>query len=262
MEQPPPIPNLPSESDNPAPMSLPARLLNVFAIPGAVFQDIRDAVRLQPGSWLVPILLAAMVIGTSFGMTISRPAVLGELRTRQTAAVDELVKSGKMKQAEADANIRMIERLCQPRVVQVLAGVAGLAISTLRVLWWTFALWLLALAFLKVRIGWWKAAEAAGLASMVSVLGSVVTALLTADIRTDATMNFEAMMKQFEAQNKSVVMILLANGFNIWFVTLLASGLSRLANVRLSRTLLLVMGTWLALQLSFGFLVAGLGFLR
>ena len=41
-----------------------------------------------------------------------------------------------------------------------------------RVFWWAFILWLLGRLFLKVRFGYPKALEVAGLGLMISVLGA------------------------------------------------------------------------------------------
>ncbi|HLP78356.1 MAG TPA: hypothetical protein VK327_15735, partial [Candidatus Paceibacterota bacterium] len=57
IEPPPLIPN-PASAGAPLPhMSLPARLLNIFAIPGEVFRDVKAAPR-SLANWLVPVVLA------------------------------------------------------------------------------------------------------------------------------------------------------------------------------------------------------------
>jgi Yip1 domain. len=243
-------------------MSLLARLLNVFAIPGAVFQDIRESARHQPGSWIIPILLATIVSSFTFGTILSQPGILNELKSKQTAVVNEQLAAGKIEQAEAEKSIRIIEQLSRPEIIHPLVGIGFFVISVLRVAWWSFVLCLLARLFLKERLNWLKAIEAAGLASMISILGNIVFAILAFSIQTGSATGITDTLQQLELRNKSWPVILASNGFNIWFVFLLATALARLMNVPLFRTLFLMMGTWLALQLGFGLLVAGFGFVK
>ena len=60
MEEPLPVLDSPPEAPPPPAISLAARLLNVFAIPGEVFAGVR-ASRISIGNWLVPTLLLVVV---------------------------------------------------------------------------------------------------------------------------------------------------------------------------------------------------------
>jgi hypothetical protein len=259
MDQPPPIPNREPEALPPPRMSLPARLLNIFAIPGAVLDDV-NASRPSVGSWIVPILLASIVSAILFSLTIAQPAALERLREERKQKVAEMVTSGKSSQAEADQTIKVLEWLTRPDVMKALSGVVATVISCLRVFWWAFALWLLGRLVLKREFSYLKAAEVAGLASMIVVLGTIATMLLTSGGGDNGGVATASNEGRLATRRSATFVLILANLFSVWFVTLLAAGLARLAGVRLSQTLLPVMGIWIAVQLALavlGITIAG-----
>src|SRR5262245_42046331 len=56
METPPPIPSAPAPAVPREPeMSLFARLLNIFAVPGDVFEEVKQS-RVRTANWLLPLL--------------------------------------------------------------------------------------------------------------------------------------------------------------------------------------------------------------
>src|ERR1035438_9755931 len=78
MEEPLPVlespPNARLGAPPPAPMSFTARLLNVFAIPGEVFETVR-ASRICVANWLLPALLSAVVGALTISVILSQPSV-------------------------------------------------------------------------------------------------------------------------------------------------------------------------------------------
>lgn len=236
-------------------MSLAARLLNVFAIPRATFEDVRVS-RHSIGTWILPLLLAWVVGTATVWLTFCQPGVLQDFRRNSEERIQRLVAEKKMTQSNADKNLKFANSLSHPQVARSLFSAAAAVISALRVFGWAFLLWLLATLFLKVRLDFLKALEVAGLASMITVLGNVVALALTTGFQAPANAA-TITIEDIQARAQSTLFIIQANVFNIWFVTLLAAGLACLAGVRLSQTLFLVMGTWLATQLLIA--VTGLG---
>ena len=247
MDQPPPLPNPRSAAAPRAPMSLLARLLNIFAIPGEVFEDVKRA-PISIGNWLVPILLAAVIGATTASLIFSQPTVVPEMRDKQIKSTNGLVEAGKMTRAEGDQMIKLVEWVTQPAVLKTASAVAAVVISIARVFWWAFILWVLGIVFLKQRFSFLKAAEVAGLATLISVLGEVVMLLLTFGFGEHGA-NGGLTLEQLAAKQQMPVRLILANVFSIWLMGLMASGLARLAGVRFSRTFLLVFGYWILLQM-------------
>ena len=77
-ESPPVLEPQPVASKSPT-MSLAARLLNVFAIPGDVFEEVK-ATRASVGNWLAPVILSAVVGAISAIVIFSQPAIQQQLR--------------------------------------------------------------------------------------------------------------------------------------------------------------------------------------
>src|SRR5260221_6341536 len=119
MDEPPPHlePQLASAPPPPAPAppatSLPARLLNVFAVPGDVFEEIKSS-RPSVANWLVPMILMAIVGVISAIVMFSQPAIQQEVREQQSKAIEQRVKGGQMTRAQADQMEAMAEKYMTP----------------------------------------------------------------------------------------------------------------------------------------------------
>jgi len=252
MEEPPPILEQKPEVPRLPAMSLAARFLNVFAVPGDVFEEIKTS-RFSAANWLAPILLLAAVGALSAFVTFSQPAIKQQVRELQAKGMDKQVQAGKIKQEDADKVLAMIEKFTVP-----LAVVSVVAVSVARVFWWALVLRLLGLWFLKVPLGYLKSLEVAGLAMMINVLGSVVTLLLTVNLaRLVATPSLALVINDFDATRKSHLMMGAVNVFSFWFIGVVSAGLARLAGVPFLKAAFLVFAYWL-LQESL-FILSGLG---
>lgn len=231
----------------PAATSLAARLLNVFATPGEVFEEVQAAPS-NAANWLVPIFLAATVGVISVIILFSQPAVIQQIREQQGKMFDAQVKAGKMSQADADKALVMAEKFSGPTMMKITGSFGVVAVSFARVFWWALVLWLLALMFLKVRFSYLKAVEVAGLASMISILGGIVALLLSVNFGKDSAPNLALAVSDFNPKNPLHLALAAANLFDFWILGVMAAGLARLARAPFSRTLFLVAVYWLVLQ--------------
>jgi hypothetical protein len=260
MEEPLPIPEPPLVAPPPHAMSLAARLLNVFAIPGEVFAGVK-ASRVSVGNWVLPALLSAVVGVLATIIIVSQPEIQRQMREaigRQAKALEQQVKAGKVKQADADRSLAVTRAITQPATLKVLGSMAAAAVGVARVFWWAFILWLLGRLFLKARLGYLKTLEVAGLALMISVLGAVVTLLLTVNLsEVFAKPSLALVVSDFDARRKSSLLLGTANVFSLWLVGVLSVGLARLAGVPFLRAAWFVFAAWV-IQESFLVLVAGM----
>ena len=257
MEQPPPTPETPPAAATPPDMSLAARLLNVFAAPGEVFEAV-NAARASVANWLAPILFSSLVGVVASYLLFSHPAIIQQVHEQQAKAFDQQVKNGKMTQAQADQAAAMAEKFTGPAVMKVAGSVGAVIGSFVRVFWWAFVLWLLARLFLKVQLNYLKTAEVAGLATMISTLGAIVTLLIRVNLgKLMSTPSLALAVGDFDAGKKGHLLLAAVNIFSFWFVGVMSSGLSRLAGVPFARALSLVLGCWILQQL--GLIFTGLG---
>ncbi len=260
MEEPLPVLESPPEAPPPPAMSLAARLLNVFAIPGEVFAGVK-ASRVSVANWLVPALLSAVVTVLTAIALVSQPAIqkqMHEVTERQAKALDQQVKAGKVQQADADRVLAFTRGITAPPTLKFLASMGGAVIGVARVFWWAFVLWLLARVVLRASLGYVKTLEVTGLALMISVLGAIVMLLLMVNLpRLFATTNLALAVSDFDPSRKSPLLLIAANVFSIWLMGVLGVGLSKLANVPFLRAAWFVFAAWV-LQQCFFVLVAGM----
>jgi predicted outer membrane lipoprotein len=243
MKPPPPLPS--SLPPSVASMPLFARMMNVFAIPGDVFEDVRQSPN-NPGSWLLPVLLACAVGVVSAVILFSQPAILEEMRAMRAKAMQHQVEAGKMTQAQADRVLEAVERFTRPTFMKISGAVGAMVISFARVFWWAFALWLLALIFVRVRIPYLKALETTGLASLIGTLGMVVTLLLQINLgRSTATPSLALAVSDFDPGNKMHMVMGALNLIQVWMVLVMGVGLAKLSGIPFSRAALLVLGCYL-----------------
>ena len=259
MEEPLPVRETPPDTPQPPAMSLAARLLNVFAIPGEVFNGV-SASRFCVGNWLLPALLSALVGVLAINVILSQPSVQRQVRDlgeQQAKALDQQVKAGKVTRVEANHVQAATRALTDPAMLKTIGSMAAILFSVARVFWWAFILWLVGRRFLKVRFGYLKALEVAGLALMISVLGGVVALALTVNLtRIFATPGLALVAPDFEATRKSPLMLGAANVFAFWLVGVLSVGLAKLARVPFLRAAWFVFAFWV-IQQSLLILVAG-----
>lgn len=257
MEQPPPLPELEPQVAPTPTMSLPARLLNVFAVPGEVFTELKS-LPVQTSNWLLPVICFAVVGVLSALIIFSQPAVIQQIHEQQAKAMDQLVKSGKMSQEKADQTLDMVEKITGPGLMKVYGSVAAVVASFLHVVWWGFVLWLLSRWFFGVKIEYPKALEVVGLAMMIAVLGAIVGMLLVVNFeRLGATPSLALVINDFDLTRKSHLFMGAANVFYFWQVGVTAVGFSKLTGAPFLKSTWVVLTFWL-LQESF-FIMTGLG---
>ncbi len=221
-------------------MPLLARMMNVFAVPGEVFEDVKRSPN-SPASWLVPILVACVVGTVSALILFSQPAILDEMRGMRSKAMQQQVDQGKITQAQADQAMSMVEKFTTPAVMKISGVVGALMVSFARVFWWAFAVWLLALLLVRVRVPYLKALEITGLASLIGTLGMLVTLLLQINLgRSTATPSLALAVSEFDPSNKLHMVLAALNLVQVWMVLVMGVGLARLTGIPFVRASLLV----------------------
>jgi hypothetical protein len=230
-----------------------ARLLNIFAIPGHVFEEVRVS-RHSIGNWLLPTLLCGLALAASGYVVLSIPGVwknIPELRERQATALEEAVAAGKITRQEADQSLRMVDALMRPGVLKSIASAAGLFWGAVRLFWWAFVLWLFARAFLRQPIPYPKAMEVAGLASMIALLSTVVMLVLTVNVgESFRASGFALSVSDITASNHRTITSVALNAVNFWMLAVLGLGLARLTGAPWFRATFLIVAYWLVSDLA------------
>lgn len=232
-----------------------AKMFNVFATPGEVFDEVK-ASPLSAATWLWPALLAS-VTGVVFALVaFSQPTIQQQMRDMQDRALEQRVKDGKMTSAQKEQAEAVMEKFAG--IAQIAGAVGAVLASFVRIFWWGFVLWGLARWAFKAPVVYMKAVEVAGLGMMITVLGAVVTLLLVVNQGSlSATPSLAFLVEEFDPANKKHLLLGAVNLFNLWLVGVMAVGLAKLAGAAFGRAALTLGVFWVALELMFIF--TGLG---
>lgn len=223
-------------------------MMNVFAIPGEVFDEIKTA-RAMAANWVVPVLIMCLVSSAAAFVIASQPAFQQKIREQQEQKLEQQVKAGKMSRQDADRASAMMETMTGPTMMKVFGVFGAIFYSVMRLFWWATALWLLGRWFLRVQFGYGKAMEVAGLAGMIGVLGVLVTLLLQMSLnKPGSSPSLALLVSEFDPKKVNHMLLAAVNIFEIWQVGVLACALSRLAAAPFVRAAFVMFAFWMLCQ--------------
>lgn len=263
---PPVLESKPASPPPPPQTSFIARVLNVLAMPGHVFEEVR-ASRHSVWNWLVPLPAYAVSLALFAAVFLSVPSVQklwteqqSKMRAAQTSSLADAVKSGTITQAKADEALASLDQFSKPRVMQALALGFGFLFGVARTFWWTAALWFLARAVIKQPVRFFKMLEVVGLASVVAIIGNLAVVALTLDFGKTFGDGFNLTATDFASKNHQTLLALVQNTLNFWLIAVLGTGLARLTGTTWMRCTFLVVTYWVMTE--FLLLLLGAGFSR
>ncbi len=249
-------PEPPPEASPPPAMSLGGRLLNVFATPGDVFQEVKTA-GASTANWLAPALILIAVSWVAAGLIFSQDSIKHQLGEITERAIQKQIEKTQMSEQQAEQaraigeKWAVISAKIGAALVPVLAGFAT-------PFFWGLIVWLVGAKLLKGGFPYMKAVEVVGLANMVSVLDVIVKTLLIVGLgNLYAAPSLVLLVQEFDPQNTVHSLLALVNVMTFWLLAVRALGLARLSGASLGKAAAWVFGIWAAYT---GFFV-GLGVL-
>ncbi len=237
MEQPPPI--LESQSPPSKATSVAARLLNVFAIPGEVFDEVKAGAN-STANWLAPALMLILVSWVGGWLILSQPAIQQQMSELTDKAIQKQVEKGKLTKDQAELARKSGE--ISARVGAVAAPVVA-AFAT--PFCWGLILWLVGTKVLPGNFPYIKAVEVAGLANTILVLEAVVRTLLVVGLGNPfASPSPVLLVREFDPQKTAHSLLALVNLMTFWLLAVRSVGLARLSGVPFPRAGAWVFGIW------------------
>ena len=233
------------------PQSVMARMINIFAAPGEVFDDIRRF-PVSHQTWIWPFLIACLAGVIATVVTLSDPSVQQQLRELQDQRLDQLVAEGKLtEESRAQAEAAM-ERFGGGALQSVAASAGG-------VLWTGFLLFGMALILkivakfvFKRRMSYMKGVEIVGITGMIGALESIVRMLLVVIVGDlYATPSPSLFLSNFDPGNKVHQMLTTLNVMSIWYLTVLGVGIARISYVSLGKACAWIFGLWFCFRLAY-----------
>jgi hypothetical protein len=253
-------PLLPSEPQSEAPqqptMSLGGRLLNVFATPGDVFQEVKAA-KVSTANWLVPALLLIVVSWVASLVIFSQPSINHQLSEITEKAIQKQVERSQMSEQQAEQARAMGEKWAGISA-KIGAGLVPVITGFVTPFLWGLIVWGVGVGLLKANFPYMKAVEVVGLANMVNVLDVIIRTLLIVGLgNLYASTSPMLLVKEFDPQNTVHSLLALANVMTFWLLAARGIGLARLSGVSVAKAIAWVFGIWVA----YTGLLVGLGIL-
>jgi hypothetical protein len=245
MEQPQLTPEPQPETPPSPTMSLGGRLLNVFATPGDVFQEVKTA-RVSAANWLAPALILIAVSWVSSWLIFSQDSIKHQLSEITDQAIQKQIEKSHMSEQQAEQSRAIGEKWAgiMAKVAAVLVPVFGGFVTPF---FWGLILWLVGAKVFKGDFPFMKAVEVVGLVNMVSVLDVIVRTLLIVGLgNLYAAPGLVLLVKDFDPQNTVHGLLALVNVTTFWVLALRAIGLARISSVSFTKAALWVFGIWAA----------------
>jgi hypothetical protein len=233
-----------SQPGTPAPtMSLWGRMLNVFAAPGDVFEEVKTA-KISTANWLVPALLLVAVSWVAVAVIYSQPPLQQQLRETIDQAIQKQVERTHMSQQQAEQARATGEKWASV-TTKAGASLGPLISAFVTPFFWGVIIWVVGAQVLKARLPYMKAVEVVGLANMISVLDAIVRTLLIVGLgNLYASPSLVLLVKNFDPQNTVHGLLPLANVMTFWLLAVRASALARLASISYVKAAAWVFGIW------------------
>jgi hypothetical protein len=240
----------PPPTGAPAPTtSLSGKLLNVFAAPGEVFDDIKAAAP-STANWLVPVIIYAVVGVISVCIMFAQPAIQQTVHDQQVKELDKRVQQGKMTQAQEDQALQIMDKIMGPKMLAALGSFGMVIYSFVSLFGWALVLWLAGRWFLKTKFGYLKVLEVAGLSSLIIVLGMVIGTLLAVILgRLYVGPSLALLVSNFDPKNRVHLLLGAANVIYLWHAGVLAIGLAKLSGGSMTKAFAVVFGFWVLIEL-------------
>jgi len=224
-------------------MSLPARLFNVLATPGEVFEHLKNA-RVSTANWLIPALLAIVVSWLGAWVVFSQDSIQQQLREITDQAIEKQIQKQHLSDQQAE-QARVIGTKFGAIGTKIAAYAAPVFIAMVIPFWWGLLLWLIGTKVFKADFSYMKGVEVTGLSGMVGVLDSILRTLLILIMgNLFASPSLALLIKQFDPQNPVHGLLAAVNIMSFWALSLRALGLARLSGVGFARAVVWVFGAW------------------
>ena len=243
MEQFPPVLDPGARCLNPS-MSLAARMFNIIAAPGDVFDQVRNDPP-SPANWLAPACLLILLSWLGTVLVFSQPTIQQQLRDITDQAIDKQVQAGKLTGQQAEQAREVAAKFGS--IGSKVGGFVGpVVIGFALPFWWGLLIWLIGTKVLNSDFGYMKGVEVAGLGGVIGVLDSIVRTLLILIMgNLFASPSLALFLKQFDPQNPVHALINLVNVMTLWVLVVRSVGLARLTGASNAKAGAWVFGLWL-----------------
>lgn len=228
----------------PQPMPFFERMINLFAAPGDLFENVR----LTPPTstnWIIPLLLFVVVVIAMSQIVIHTPSLAAQMEAMIQKGFDDNIAQGKMTEDQAAQAMEFARPGSPMFIVGQIAGV--IIVTPIFLFLLSLVYWLLGKWGMSATAPYMKVVEVIGLTFFIGILENIVTTLLMIGFDSLHASPGLALtvLQNFDQQNKLHIALSKVNLFTFWDLTVLSIGLSRLFQRHLPKVLVLVFALWL-----------------
>jgi hypothetical protein len=227
-------------------MSLGARLMNVVATPGEVFEQVRDNPP-DHANWWLPLVLFAVLGIISTWVIFSQPSIIQRMHEAQEQAMEKQMAN--VPPAQRQQAMDMAERFSGPAMLKLVGVVTSVGGSAFWLFGMALVMWAVAVIFYKAPVTYLKAMEASGLAMMIMIVSVVVNLLLILIIGNVMARPSPALFLSNSDPTTPAFMLL--NAFDVmtlWYLAVAAIGMGRLCRRSMLVPALCLYGIWAVLK--------------
>lgn len=231
-----------SAPEAPKPMSFVDKVVNIFASPGELYENVR-LTGPTTSNWLIPWLIFIIISIALNQLMMSNPELVDQMRSMMRGRIDEAVTEGRITQEMAD---QQVEQFGPGSTLFTITSLGGMAIVTFAAM---FALglvyWLVGKSVMKATAPYMKVVEVIGLTYFIGTLEQIVTGILVF-IRGKlfSTASLALFITDFNLQDKMHVALSKVNIFTFWMLIVTAIGLAKLFQRDFPKVLVIVVVLW------------------
>jgi hypothetical protein len=222
------------------------RMFNVLPAPGEVFQQIKER-PVNHANWVLPALIWTVIGVVAVWLMFSVESFRYEIRKQQEKQIQQQIEKGKIPREQGEAFIANPPSWMMT-VAKVSAMVATAIMAVSVPFFWGLIIWFLSSVVYKADVEYMKAVEAAGLASVIYILATVVASLLSIAMGKMTLLSPAYFIENFDMTNRNHMILAAINPFYLWYAVVVAVSISVLANVSVWRPLTWCLVIWVAFR--------------
>lgn len=225
-------------------LSVSDAITGVITAPGETFETIANTPR--KNYWLIPVLISIVLGLISTFMFMQDAELVDKLMDKQKNKMrekfEESIKQGKMTKEDAD---KAIESMNPKGTFFKIIGFGGAAVGPFIILLLLSVVYLIALKIMKAQFEFTNILNVVGLALLIATVGNLIS-MVVSIIKGDlSTLGLSLFISESSAGEKMYSLISKIDIFYIWFYVVIAIGLSKIARIKMLKSVIVVFFVWI-----------------
>lgn len=234
----------PTSPQQPTVTSTMTRITNVFMAPTELYTEIA-ATPAKTTSWLIPYIVMIFLAIVSVYAVYNNPSLRQQVFDMQEKSMQKMVTEGKVTQDQMD---RQMDGMKNSGPVMFVVFGSGFQFVTISLLFFlgSLLLWISAKVIIKYSGPYSKILEVYGLASWISVLGTIITMILINLMNNlFATPGGGILLgDSFDPLNSGHKLLASLNIFTLWNMALIGLGLAKISGKSAGLGMAISFGLW------------------